>query len=85
MIWSNGSYPSPENWKIGPNSKANYAFIQPKQKVLGGNVQVRFANTSELYELDFGLKIITLTVKNFTVKQEVDVEEFEETILLTLL
>jgi hypothetical protein len=50
-----------------------------------GTVQVKFSNTSDLYDLDFGLKIISLTLKKFTIKQEVDVEGFEETILLTLL
>ncbi|MCM0042070.1 MAG: hypothetical protein NBV61_04810 [Algoriphagus sp.] len=85
VIWSNGSYPAPEKWKISPNSKANYAFFQSKEKLAGGTIQMKFSNISELYDLDFGLKIIKLIVKNFAVKQEVDVEEFEETILLTIL
>ena len=85
LIWSNGSNPTPVNWKISPNSKANYAFFQSKEKLVGGTVQLKFSNISELYDLDFGLKIIKLIVKNFAVKQEVDVEEFEETILLTIL
>lgn len=85
LIWSNRSFPNPEQWKISPNSKANYAFIHPKQELAKGLVQVKFSNNSELYEVNFGLKIIKLLVKKFTVKQEVDVEEFEETILLTLL
>ena len=49
------------------------------------SILVRFLNTSELYEQDFGLKIITLSVKRFKITQELDVEEFEETILLSLL
>jgi hypothetical protein len=85
LIWSNGSNPAPENWKVSPNSKANYAFFQSKEKLAGGTIQLKFSNISELYDLDFGVKIIKLIVKNFAVKQEVDVEEFEETILLTIL
>ena len=85
LIWSNGSNPAAENWKVSPNSKANYAFFQSKEKLAGGTIQLKFSNISELYDLDFGVKIIKLIVKNFAVKQEVDVEEFEETILLTIL
>ena len=85
IFWSNGSNPKLEEWKVSPNSTANYAFFQSKKTLDNGTVQVKFSNTSDLYDLDFGLKIITLTLKKFTVKQEVDVEEFEETILLTLL
>lgn len=85
LFWSNGNNPKLEDWKVSPNSTANYAFFQSKKTLDNGTVQVKFSNTSDLYDLDFGLKIITLTLKKFTVKQEVDVEEFEETILLTLL
>ncbi len=85
LFWSNGNNSKMEEWKVSPNSTANYAFFQSKKTLGNGTVQVKFSNTSDLYDLDFGLKIITLTLKKFTVKQEVDVEEFEETILLTLL
>ncbi len=85
LFWSNGNNPKLEEWKVSPNSTANYAFFQSKKIQDNGMVQVKFSNTSDLYDLDFGLKIITLTLKKFTVKQEVDVQEFEETILLTLL
>lgn len=85
LIWSNGSYLTSENWKVSPNSKANYAFFQSKEKLASGTIQMKFSNISELYDLNFGLKIIKLIVKNFAVKQEVDVKEFEETILLTIL
>jgi len=85
LLWSNQSNPAVEAWKVSPNSKANYAFFKSKQMLGNGTVQVKFSNTSDLYDLDFGLKIISLTLKKFTIKQEVDVEGFEETILLTLL
>ncbi len=85
LFWSNGNNPKMEEWKVSPNSTSNYAFFQSKKTLDNGKVQVKFSNTSDLYDLDFGLKIITLTLKKFTVKQEVDVEEFEETILLTLI
>ncbi len=85
LFWSNATNPKIDEWKLSPNSTDNYAFFQFKKIQGNGIVQVKFSNTSDLYDLDFGLKIITLTLKKFTVKQEVDVEEFEETILLTLL
>ncbi len=85
LFWSNATNPKIDEWKLSPNSTDNYAFFQSKKIQGNGIVQVKFSNTSDLYDLDFGLKIITLTLKKFTVKQEVDVEEFEETILLTLL
>lgn len=85
LLWSNRSSSAPASWTISPNSKANYAFFQSKKTPASGTVQVKFSNTSDLYDLDFGLKIISLTLKKFTIKQEVDVEGFEETILLTLL
>lgn len=85
LFWSNTSYTAPESWMVSPNSKANYAFFQSKKIPANGIIQVKFSNTSDLYDQDFGLKIISLTLKKFTIKQEVDVEEFEETILLTLL
>lgn len=85
LFWSNATNPKIDEWKLSPNSTDNYAFFQSKKIQGSGIVQVKFSNTSDLYDLDFGLKIITLTLKKFTVKQEVDVEEFEETILLTLL
>ena len=85
LLWSNGSFPTLEAWKVSPNSKANYAFFRSKQTLANGNIQVKFSNTSDLYDLDFGLKIILLTLKKFSIKQEVDVKGFEETILLTLL
>jgi len=85
IFWSNGNHPALEAWKVSPNSKANYAFFKTKQTLGNGSVQAKFSNTSDLYDLDFGLKIISLTLKKFTIKQEVDVEGFEETILLTIL
>lgn len=85
IFWSNGNYPAQGVWKLSPNSKANYAFFQSNQTLASEKVQVKFSNISDLYDLDFGLKVITLTIKKFSIKQEVDVEEFEETILLTLL
>ena len=85
LLWSNKSNTTPDAWMVSPNSKANYAFFQSKKTPASGTVQVKFSNTSDLYDQDFGLKIISLTLKKFTIKQEVDVEGFEEIILLTLL
>jgi hypothetical protein len=84
-LWSSNGVSSPTGWGISPNSKGNYAFFQAKDNLANTSILVRFSNTSELYNLDFGLKIITLSVKKFKITQELDVEGFEETILLSLL
>ena len=85
VLWSSNGVSSPTNWGISPNSKGNYAFFKAKDNLANTFILVRFLNTSELYDLDFGLKIITLSVKKFKITQELDVERFEETILLSLL
>ena len=73
------------SWGMSPNSKGNYAFFKAKENMANTAILLRFLNSSELYDLDFGLKIVTLSVKRFKIMQELDVEEFEETILLSLL
>lgn len=85
VLWSNNLEPYLTSWGISPNSKRNYAFFKAKDNMANTSILVRFLNSSELYDLDFGLKIITLSVKRFKIMQELDVEEFEETILLSLL
>lgn len=85
VLWSNNLDSYPTSWGISPNSKRNYAFFKAKDNMANTSILVRFLNSSELYDLDFGLKIVTLSVKRFKVMQELDVEEFEETILLSLL
>ena len=85
VLWSNNLDSYLTTWGISPNSKRNYAFFKAKDNMANTSILVRFLNTSELYEQDFGLKIITLSVKRFKITQELDVEEFEETILLSLL
>lgn len=85
VLWSNNLDSYLTSWGISPNSKRNYAFFKAKDNMANTSILVRFLNTSELYEQDFGLKIITLSVKRFKIMQELDVEEFEETILLSLL
>lgn len=85
ILWSNNLDSYPTSWGISPNSKRNYAFFKAKDNMANTSILLRFLNSSELYDLDFGLKIVTLSVKRFKVMQELDVEEFEETILLSLL
>lgn len=85
VLWSNNLDSYPTSWGISPNSKRNYAFFKAKDNMANTSILLRFLNSSELYDLDFGLKIVTLSVKRFKVMQELDVEEFEETILLSLL
>jgi hypothetical protein len=85
VLWSNNSDSYLTNWGISPNSKRNYAFFRAKDNMANTSILLRFLNSSELYDLDFGLKIVTLSVKRFKIMQELDVEEFEETILLSLL
>lgn len=85
VLWSNNLDSYLTSWGISPNSKRNYAFFKAKENMVNTSILVRFLNTSELYEQDFGLKIVTLSIKRFKIMQELDVEEFEETILLSLL
>ena len=85
VLWSNNLDSYLTTWGISPNSKRNYAFFKAKDNMANTSILVRFLNSSELYDLDFGLKIVTLSVKRFKIMQELDVEEFEETILLSLL
>lgn len=85
VLWSNNLDSYLTSWGISPNSKGNYAFFKAKENMANTAILVRFLNSSELYDLDFGLKIVTLSVKRFKIMQELDVEEFEETILLSLL
>lgn len=85
VLWSNHLDSYLTSWEISPNSKLNYAFFKAKDNMANTAILVRFLNSSELYDLDFGLKIVTLSVKRFKIMQELDVEEFEETILLSLL
>ena len=85
VLWSNNLDSYLKSWGISPNSKGNYAFFRAKENMANTAILVRFLNSSELYDLDFGLKIVTLSVKRFKIMQELDVEEFEETILLSLL
>lgn len=85
VLWSNNLDSYLTSWGISLNSKRNYAFFKAKENMVNTSILVRFLNTSEFYEQDFGLKIVTLSVKRFKIMQELDVEEFEETILLSLL
>lgn len=85
VLWSNNLDSYLTSWGISPNSKRNYAFFKAKDNMANTFILVRFLNTSEFYEQNFGLKIVTLSVKKFKITQELDVEEFEETILLSLL
>lgn len=85
VLWSNSLDSRLTSWGMSPNSKGNYAFFKAKENMANTTILVRFLNSSELYDLDFGLKIVTLSVKRFKIMQELDVEEFEETILLSLL
>lgn len=85
VLWSSNLDSYPTSWRVSPNSKGNYAFFKAKDNLANTSILVRFSNTSELYDLDFGIKIITLSAKKFKITQELDVESFEETILLSLL
>lgn len=85
LIWSNGKVQTSGDWRVSPNSKINYAFFQPRESIAKNSVQLKFSNTSDLYDVDFRLKIMTLILKKFILKQELDVEKFEETILITLI
>lgn len=85
LLWSSGDETASGGWRMSPNSKSNYVFFQAMQPSVEKSFNLKFSNSSDLYDLDFGLKIITLFIKKFTVKQEIEIKEFKETILLTLL
>ena len=85
IFWSNMSSMGQGNWNISSNSKQNYAFFRPGDLINSSQIQVKFSNTSNLYDIEIGIEVIVLSIKKFKVKKEVEIHEFEETILLKLL
>uniref|UniRef100_UPI004047CF2C hypothetical protein n=1 Tax=Algoriphagus sp. TaxID=1872435 RepID=UPI004047CF2C len=85
IFWSNMSSMGQGNWNISSNSKQNYAFFRPGDLINSSQIQVKFSNTSNLYDIEIGIEVIVLSIKKFKIKQEVEIQEFEETILLKLL
>lgn len=85
IFWSNMSSMGQGNWNVSSNSKQNYAFFRPGDLINSSQIQVKFSNTSNLYDIEIGIEVIVLSIKKFKVKKEVEIQEFEETILLKLL
>jgi len=85
VFWSNTGSMGQGNWNISSNSKQNYAFFRPGELINSSQIQVKFSNTSNLYDIEIGIEVIVLSIKKFKIKQEVEIQEFEETILLKLL
>jgi hypothetical protein len=83
--WLNGQNQVSDSWKLSSNSKNNYAFFELKEEFKDNKINVKVINRSALYNYEIGLKMILLFVENFTVSEEVEIQEFEDIIILTLI
>jgi hypothetical protein len=84
-FWHNGQNINEGPWEIGLNKKQNYAFFQLTEPLTTYVIQLKARNRSMLYDQSIGIKMVLLHVKKFNVVQEVEVEEFEEYILISLI
>lgn len=85
IFWSNAGSLGHDDWMISSNSKKNYAFFRPGDLVNSSQIQVKFLNTSDLYDIELGIQVVVLSIKKFKIKQEVEIQDFEEYILLKLI
>lgn len=83
--WINGLDKQGNGWQLSPNSKRNYAFFAIKKGFPFSKFTVRVANKSSLYDQELGLQVIALFVDSFRVMQQVEVQEFEKIIRLSLI
>jgi hypothetical protein len=83
--WINGQDKQGNGWVLSPNSKRNYAFFAIKKGFSFSKLTVRVANKSSLYDQELGLQVIALFVDSFRVMQQVEVQEFEKIIRLSLI
>lgn len=83
--WLNGQNQVSEGWKLSSNSKRNYAFFELKSDLSDNKINVKVINRSELYSYEMNLQMIVLFVESFSVIEEVEVKEFEDIIILTLI
>ena len=83
-FWANGNSLQSRDWQVSPNSKKNYGFFFLSEPAGEKEIQFKFSNLSDLYEVEIGLQLIALSIKKFSIKQEVEITGYEEYIQLTL-
>lgn len=83
-FWANGNSLQSRDWQVSPNSKKNYGFFFLSEPAGEKEIQFKFSNLSDLYEVEIGLQLIALSIKKFSIKQEVENTGYEEYIQLTL-
>ena len=83
--WLNVQNKVGESWRLSSNSKNNYAFFELKGESKDNKINVRVVNRSALYNYEIGLKMILLFLESFTISEEVEIQEFKDIIILTLI
>ena len=83
--WLNGQNIQGSNWELSPNSKRNYAFFGVRNGFSTDKIFLRVTNKSSLYDQDLGLQVVAIFVESFSVVQQVEVQEFEKIIRLSLI
>jgi hypothetical protein len=83
--WLNGQNQVSEIWKLSSNSKRNYAFFELKGESKDNKINLKVVNRSALYNYEIGLRLVVIFLESFTVSEEVEVQEFEDVIILSLI
>jgi hypothetical protein len=83
--WLNGQNQFVDSWNLSKNSKRNYAFFGVKDDMKDQRIHIKLINKSALYDQEISLKVIALFVESFNVIESVEVQEFDEIIILSLL
>lgn len=83
--WLNGHNQFGDGWNLSENSKRNYAFFEVKDDLKENEIHVKLTNKSALYDQEISLKVIVLFVETFNVVESVEVQKFDEIIILSLL
>jgi hypothetical protein len=83
--WLNGQNQFVDSWNLSKNSKRNYAFFGVKDDMKDQRIHIKLINKSALYDQEISLKVIALFVESFKVIESVEVQEFDEIIILSLL
>jgi hypothetical protein len=84
-FWRNGQIQSVSSWKLSANSKMNYVFFGIKDNLNKNKIHIKLTNNSILYDQELNLQVIALFVESFSVTESVEVQEFDEIIILSLL
>jgi len=81
----NGQNKVGNNWKLSANSKRNYTFWAINEELKDNKIIIKLTNKSALYNHELGLQVIVLFEEIFTVNKPVEITEFDEIIILSLL